>query len=151
PASNSNSVRGARPESDGRCGRLWRRKFALGGVAYCTGGCHPRMRARAEESAGSIATARIKDCVGRKRKSMAFKYPGANIRGLSPRLMVWVAAALVVPLVPAAVRAKEPARTVKLIVNFPAGAGTADAIARITSEWLARKWLRPVVVENIPG
>jgi tripartite-type tricarboxylate transporter receptor subunit TctC len=41
--------------------------------------------------------------------------------------------------------------TVKLIVNFPAGSGTADTIARMMSTWLARKWLQPVIVENQPG
>jgi len=41
--------------------------------------------------------------------------------------------------------------TVRLIVNFPAGAGTADTIARIMSNWLAHKWLQPVLVENQPG
>jgi tripartite-type tricarboxylate transporter receptor subunit TctC len=41
--------------------------------------------------------------------------------------------------------------TVKLIVNFPAGSGTADTIARMMSTWLAQKWLQPVLVENQPG
>jgi tripartite-type tricarboxylate transporter receptor subunit TctC len=40
---------------------------------------------------------------------------------------------------------------VKLIVNFPAGSGTADTIARMMSTWLAQKWLQPVRVENQPG
>lgn len=41
--------------------------------------------------------------------------------------------------------------TVKLVVNFPAGSGTADTIARMMSNWLAQKWLQPVIVENQPG
>jgi tripartite-type tricarboxylate transporter receptor subunit TctC len=41
--------------------------------------------------------------------------------------------------------------TVKLIVNFPAGSGTADTIAHMMSTWLAHKWLQPVLVENRPG
>jgi tripartite-type tricarboxylate transporter receptor subunit TctC len=41
--------------------------------------------------------------------------------------------------------------TVRLIVNFPAGSGTADTIARMMSNWLAHKWLQPVLVENQPG
>jgi tripartite-type tricarboxylate transporter receptor subunit TctC len=41
--------------------------------------------------------------------------------------------------------------TVRLIVNFPAGSGTADTIARMMSNWLAHKWLQPVLVENRPG
>ena len=39
--------------------------------------------------------------------------------------------------------------TVRLIVNFPAGSGTADTIARMMSTWLAHKWLQPVLVENV--
>jgi tripartite-type tricarboxylate transporter receptor subunit TctC len=41
--------------------------------------------------------------------------------------------------------------TVRLIVNFPAGSGTADTIARMMSTWLAHKWMQPVLVENRPG
>ena len=40
--------------------------------------------------------------------------------------------------------------TVRLIVNFPAGAGTADTIARMMSNWLAHKWMQPVLVEALP-
>jgi tripartite-type tricarboxylate transporter receptor subunit TctC len=43
-----------------------------------------------------------------------------------------------------------PARPVKIIVPFPAG-GTADVMPRIFSEWLARKWGHPVVIENRTG
>jgi tripartite-type tricarboxylate transporter receptor subunit TctC len=41
--------------------------------------------------------------------------------------------------------------TVRLVVNFPAGSGTADRIAQMMSSWLTRKWLQPVIVENRPG
>ncbi len=41
--------------------------------------------------------------------------------------------------------------TLRLIVNFPAGSGTADTIARMMSNWLAHKWQQPVIVENRPG
>ena len=44
-----------------------------------------------------------------------------------------------------------PARPVRLVVNFPAGSGTADAVARALSEYLTRKWGQPVTVDNIPG
>ena len=44
-----------------------------------------------------------------------------------------------------------PVRSVRLIVNFPAGSGTADAVARALSEYLTRKWGQPVTVDNIPG
>jgi tripartite-type tricarboxylate transporter receptor subunit TctC len=43
-----------------------------------------------------------------------------------------------------------PARTVKIVVPFPAG-GTADVMPRIFADWLSRKWGQPVVVENRPG
>jgi tripartite-type tricarboxylate transporter receptor subunit TctC len=43
-----------------------------------------------------------------------------------------------------------PSRSVKIIVPYPAG-GTADAMARIVAESLARKWDQPVVVENRAG
>src|SRR6185437_15849734 len=43
-----------------------------------------------------------------------------------------------------------PARTVKIIVPFPAG-GSADVLPRIVAEFLSKKWRQPVVVENISG
>jgi tripartite-type tricarboxylate transporter receptor subunit TctC len=43
-----------------------------------------------------------------------------------------------------------PSHPVKIIVPFPAG-GTADVMPRIFSEWLARKWGQPVVIENRTG
>jgi tripartite-type tricarboxylate transporter receptor subunit TctC len=39
---------------------------------------------------------------------------------------------------------------VKIIVPFPAG-GTADVMPRVFSEWLAKKWGQPVVIENRTG
>jgi tripartite-type tricarboxylate transporter receptor subunit TctC len=43
-----------------------------------------------------------------------------------------------------------PDRPVKIIVPVAAG-GTADAIARIVGNWLARKWRQPVIIENRTG
>ena len=43
-----------------------------------------------------------------------------------------------------------PARTIKMIVNFPAG-GIVDVLPRLMSEWLTRKWGQPVVIDNRPG
>jgi tripartite-type tricarboxylate transporter receptor subunit TctC len=43
-----------------------------------------------------------------------------------------------------------PARTVKIIVPFPAG-GTADAMPRVVADFLTRKWGQPVVIENRAG
>jgi tripartite-type tricarboxylate transporter receptor subunit TctC len=52
---------------------------------------------------------------------------------------------------PTAIRAQDyPARTVKIIVPYPAG-GITDVLPRIMQEWLTRKWGQPIVVENRPG
>ncbi len=52
---------------------------------------------------------------------------------------------------PAAAPAQDyPTRAVRIIVPFPPG-GTADAVPRLVSEWLAKKWGRPAVIENKTG
>jgi len=51
---------------------------------------------------------------------------------------------------PAAPAQDYPSRAVKIIVPFPAG-GTADVMPRIFTEWLAKKWGQPVVIENRTG
>jgi tripartite-type tricarboxylate transporter receptor subunit TctC len=43
-----------------------------------------------------------------------------------------------------------PARTVKMVVPYPAG-GITDVLPRILSEWLSRKWGQPIVIDNRPG
>jgi tripartite-type tricarboxylate transporter receptor subunit TctC len=43
-----------------------------------------------------------------------------------------------------------PARTVKIIVPFPAG-GTADVMPRILANWLSQKWGQSVIIENRTG
>jgi tripartite-type tricarboxylate transporter receptor subunit TctC len=43
-----------------------------------------------------------------------------------------------------------PAKAVRIVTPFPAGAGP-DAALRIISDRLAKKWQRPVVVDNRPG
>jgi tripartite-type tricarboxylate transporter receptor subunit TctC len=40
---------------------------------------------------------------------------------------------------------------VRLIVNFPAGSGTADTVARALCEYFTRKWGQPITVDNVPG
>src|SRR5437667_5886131 len=76
---------------------------------------------------------------------------GGGCRGLERRLaaaaVVLVAMLMAGPLA----RAQDyPSRPVKIIVPFPAG-GTADVMPRIFSEWLAKKWGQPVVIENRTG
>jgi tripartite-type tricarboxylate transporter receptor subunit TctC len=44
-----------------------------------------------------------------------------------------------------------PTRPVRLIVNFPAGSGTADSVARALGEYFTRKWGQPITVDNVPG
>ncbi|TMJ74565.1 MAG: tripartite tricarboxylate transporter substrate binding protein [Alphaproteobacteria bacterium] len=58
--------------------------------------------------------------------------------------------AVLVALSPAAQAQDYPSRAVKIIVPFPAG-GTADVMPRIFSDWLAKKWGEPVVIENRTG
>jgi tripartite-type tricarboxylate transporter receptor subunit TctC len=43
-----------------------------------------------------------------------------------------------------------PARTIRIIVPFPAG-GTADILPRLISDKLAAKFGQPIVIENRPG
>ncbi len=49
------------------------------------------------------------------------------------------------------IRAQDyPARTVKMVVPYPAG-GITDVLPRILNEWLTRKWGQPIVIDNRPG
>jgi tripartite-type tricarboxylate transporter receptor subunit TctC len=43
-----------------------------------------------------------------------------------------------------------PSRAVRIIVPFAPG-GTADLMPRVVGEWLSRKWVQPVVIENKAG
>src|SRR5438034_11106866 len=58
--------------------------------------------------------------------------------------------AVLVARSPAAQARDYPSRAVKIIVPCPAG-GTADVMPRIFSDWLAKKWGEPVVIENRTG
>ncbi|TMJ29049.1 MAG: tripartite tricarboxylate transporter substrate binding protein [Alphaproteobacteria bacterium] len=66
------------------------------------------------------------------------------------RHLIRIGAALALGVSAPALAQEYPAHPVKIIVPFPAG-GTADVMPRIFSEWLARKWSQPVVIENRTG
>jgi tripartite-type tricarboxylate transporter receptor subunit TctC len=66
-------------------------------------------------------------------------------------LAAWLAVCLAAGAVVGTAGAEDyPARTVKIIVPFPAG-GTADLMPRVVGDWLSRKWKQAVVIENKPG
>jgi len=72
---------------------------------------------------------------------------------LSLRRFNWALPALLLfasPAIPAAQAQDYPARTVKIIVPFPAG-GTADVMPRIIADWLSRHWGQAVIIENRSG
>jgi tripartite-type tricarboxylate transporter receptor subunit TctC len=66
----------------------------------------------------------------------------------------WTIAALALAFgalaVPAARAQDYPARTVKIVVPFPAG-GTADVMPRVIADWLSRKWGQSVIIEDRSG
>jgi tripartite-type tricarboxylate transporter receptor subunit TctC len=67
------------------------------------------------------------------------------------RLMAAAVVLVAVLMVGPLTRAQDyPSHPVKIIVPFPAG-GTADVMPRVFSEWLAKKWGQPVVIENRTG
>ena len=69
-----------------------------------------------------------------------------RVRGLL--LVGWLLAALGAG--PSAAEEGYPSRLVRVIVPFPPGS-TLDALARIVTDELARKWVQPVIIENISG
>jgi tripartite-type tricarboxylate transporter receptor subunit TctC len=71
--------------------------------------------------------------------------------GLSRRALLGNATALAVSMSAGQGWAQDyPARTVRIIVPYPAG-GATDIVARVMQEWLTRKWGQPVVVDNRSG
>src|SRR5262245_55938236 len=86
-----------------------------------------------------------------KRTATASKRPGFRRALVVGAALVGIASTMCLPGPGPVARAQSDARTVKLVVPFPAGAGTVDVIARIMAERLARVWTHPVIVENVPG
>jgi tripartite-type tricarboxylate transporter receptor subunit TctC len=78
----------------------------------------------------------------RLRGNAAFRRSAWTIPGLALALSVVAA--------PAARAQDFPARTVKIVVPFPAG-GTADVMPRIIADWLSRKWGQSVIIEDRTG
>ena len=71
----------------------------------------------------------------------------------SSRRFGWTLPALALALGVMAVPAQAqdyPARTVKIVVPFPAG-GTADVMPRIIADWLSRKWGQSIIIEDRSG
>src|SRR5258705_2629959 len=75
---------------------------------------------------------------------------GDSSRHVARSLTAALALAAMVALSPAAQAQDYPSRAVKIIVPFPAG-GTADVMPRIFSDWLAKKWGEPGVIQNPTG
>jgi tripartite-type tricarboxylate transporter receptor subunit TctC len=73
-------------------------------------------------------------------------------RGIAARAAIALTVAVAVLfLVAKTAKAQDyPSHPVKIIVPFPAG-GTADVMPRLFTDWLARRWGQPVVIENRSG
>src|SRR5579863_8479504 len=81
---------------------------------------------------------------------MSRKYTGAPRRRSGAIAGMMLTLTLGAILVRPAHAQNYPARTIKIVVPFPAG-GTADVMPRIFADWLSRKWGQPVVVEDRAG
>jgi tripartite-type tricarboxylate transporter receptor subunit TctC len=75
-----------------------------------------------------------------------------NKRATLFRRLGWIVPAIALGIAagPPARAQDYPARTVKIVVPFPAG-GTADVMPRIIADWLSRKWGQAVIIENRTG
>jgi len=68
-----------------------------------------------------------------------------------PKKYISIFVLAMIALHTAAARSEDyPARTVKIVVPFPAG-GTADVMPRIIADWLSRKWGQSVIIEDRAG
>jgi tripartite-type tricarboxylate transporter receptor subunit TctC len=86
---------------------------------------------------------------------MASQCGRRNLRGRQGTALLLGLFLAAFALLPSAFRdlasAQGESRPITLVVGFPAGSGTLDAIARIMRGWLTRRWMQPVIVDNIPG
>src|SRR5258708_2794386 len=80
--------------------------------------------------------------------------PAIGSQHIGGKRMRSIAGLALVALVAAATAAQAqdsyPSQTVRLVVPAAAGS-TTDTLARLVADQLARKWGKPVVVENIAG
>jgi tripartite-type tricarboxylate transporter receptor subunit TctC len=114
----------------------WQRRTLL-----CRGGTHWRH---------PFALAKFR---GDPTKTAKSKSMMSKTRAVSSRRFRWTLPALALALSVMAVPARAqdfPARTVKIVVPYPAG-GTADVMPRIIADWLSRKWGQSVIIENRTG
>jgi tripartite-type tricarboxylate transporter receptor subunit TctC len=72
------------------------------------------------------------------------------LKKYTPILSLVLALALTAFSAPTSRAEDYPARTVKIVVPFPAG-GTADVMPRIIADWLSRKWGQSVIIEDRAG
>ena len=65
-------------------------------------------------------------------------------------LAVMLSVSAIVAAGHAAAQTNYPEKQIRIIVGFPPG-GPADIIARLLGQKLAEAWVKPVLVENVPG
>src|ERR1700688_2485882 len=84
------------------------------------------------------------------RSHRIFASKNKMLKKYTPILSLVLALALTAFSAPPSRAEDYPARTVKIVVPFPAG-GTADVMPRIIADWLSRKWGQPVIIEDRAG
>lgn len=76
--------------------------------------------------------------------------PHRSLKSLAFARMAAAVCAAVTMLGASALAQDYPSRPVRIVVPFPAG-GSADVVPRVVSDYLARKWNQPVIIDNRPG